>query len=196
MSGPYLIVGLGNPGEKYAKTRHNLGFMALDAFAEKYGWRFKREWRLEGKVAVGIFEGKTIVLLKPATYMNLSGQSVKRCTAFYKSALQNLLVIVDDVNLPFESLRVRPEGSSGGHNGLKNIDFELKTQAYARLRLGVGNEDLPKMRLEEYVLANFSMQEDERLVPFLDKAVSVLECWIVQGTEKAMQYAGDLSKAD
>lgn len=191
---PYLIVGLGNPGEKYAKTRHNLGFLVVSRCAQKWGLEFKREWRLKGKTAAGVYKEKKVILLQPATYMNLSGESVRRCALFYKVPLEQLLVAVDDVYVKFGAMRLRPEGSSGGHNGLKSIEQELGTQNYCRLRLGVGNGDLPGQILEEYVLANFTPEEQDKLPLFIENAVSVLEMWLDQGTNAAMQCAGNLSK--
>ncbi|MFZ0564845.1 MAG: aminoacyl-tRNA hydrolase, partial [Chlamydiales bacterium] len=138
MSKGSLIVGLGNPGKKYENSRHNLGFMVVKAFAAKRGWDFKRGWRFKGYIAHGDIEEKIVHLLLPVTYMNLSGKSVRKVLEYYKIARNRLLVVVDDVNLALGVMRIRPEGSSGGHNGLKSIEESLKTREYTRFRIGVG----------------------------------------------------------
>lgn len=191
----YLIVGLGNPGTKYALTRHNMGFMVVQSFAEKQGWTFKSDRQLLGACAHGKMGENTIHLLMPATYMNLSGQAVRKSFDYYKIALPNLLIVVDDVYIKFGAMRLRPQGSPGGHNGLKSVEEHMNSTLYSRLRVGVGGSDLPERSLEEYVLAPFGSQHQAELPQVIEKGVSVLECWIKQGTEPAMQLAGDLSKS-
>ena len=195
----WLIVGLGNPGIKYEKTRHNLGFLAVDALAAKHGLSFKRGWRINGKIASGFIEETKVHLLKPATYMNLSGSAVVKAAQYYKVALEHILVIVDDVYVKFGAMRFRPEGGSGGHNGLKSIEACLGTQKYPRLRMGVGplnEKDLPngkELLLEEYVLANFTSAEQQELAGVLERGASVVEAWLKEGTESAGQLAGELN---
>lgn len=197
MSG-YLIVGLGNPGTKYEKTRHNLGFMVVEALAEKHGLNFKREWRLQGSVASGNVGEKKVFLLKPKTYMNLSGNAVRKALNYHKLLSTQLLVVVDDYYLPYGSFRLRGEGGTGGHNGLKSIEACLGTQNYPRLRMGVGpKENLPEDRkivLEEYVLSNFTPEEQRELPPFITKGVLVIEEWLKMGENAASSLAGNLSQ--
>ncbi len=195
----YLIVGLGNPGTKYEKTRHNLGFMVVEAIARKQGLSLKRGMRIDGKVASGVIAGKKVYLLMPSTYMNLSGTAVRKAVQYYKIAPDHILVIVDDVYIKFGAMRLRPSGSAGGHNGLKSIEACLSTSDYSRLRMGVGPQegDLTngQMALEDYVLAGFSFSEQVQLSQVVDKGASVAEAWLSQGVEAASQLAGELSTA-
>jgi peptidyl-tRNA hydrolase, PTH1 family len=198
--GAYLIVGLGNPGSKYEKTRHNLGFMVVEALAKRWGLSFKRGWRIQGLVASGSLGEKKIHLLKPTTYMNLSGAAVNKAVRYYKIARAQLVIVVDDVYVKFGAMRFRAEGSAGGHNGLKSIEACLNTQAYPRLRMGVGpqnGKDLPDGRevlLEEYVLENFTPTESQALPQVVENGASVVEEWLKLGVEAAAQLAGTLSK--
>ncbi len=200
MSEECLVVGLGNPGAKYEKNRHNLGFMVVKAFAKKQGWSFKRGWRLKGNIASGIVGEKKVYLLLPTTYMNLSGKSVRKLVDYYKIASHNLMIVVDDVNLRLGVMRLRKEGSSGGHNGLKSMEECLKTQEYPRLRLGVGPQGENGFSAEEesdlknYVLANFNVEEQRVLPALLERSRDVLQCWISQGAEPAIQRVGELNK--
>ncbi|MCB1109956.1 MAG: aminoacyl-tRNA hydrolase [Chlamydiia bacterium] len=173
-----LIVGLGNPGKKYEMTRHNLGQMVLSAFADKYQWSFKRDTGLKGEIATGIVREKKVVLLFPTTYMNLSGQAVQKTMDFFKLSREDVLILSDDVALPFGALRYREKGSSGGHNGLKDIEEKLGTQEYQRLRLGVGEPAVGY--LEDYVLAPFTKEEQEKIPEVITQAVTFIEEWLVQ----------------
>ena len=172
----YLIVGLGNPGKRYEKTRHNLGFMVLRGLAEKYGLNFRTAQHVHGELAVGEVKGKSLLLLMPMTYMNLSGQAVKEAVMYYKVDLSHLLILSDDINLEFGTLRLRQEGSSGGHNGLKSIESSLQTQHYARLRVGI--DDRLNGDLADYVLDRFSEQELEQLSPIIEKGIAMIETWL------------------
>ena len=156
----YLIVGLGNIGPEYQNTRHNIGFKVLDAFAKASNTVF--EDMRYGAVATVKLKGRTLILLKPNTYMNLSGKAVSYWMQKEKIELSNLFVVVDDLALPFGTIRLRGKGSDGGHNGLKNINQLLGTQDYARLRFGIGNE-FPKGKQVDYVLGEWSPEEEERL---------------------------------
>lgn len=196
-----LIVGLGNPGTQYEMTRHNLGFKVVQGFAEKQGWAFKRESRFEGKIAQGAFANRTLFLLLPSTYMNLSGTSVRKVVDYYQipfHAEKGMLAVVDDVYLKLGSMRLREKGSAGGHNGLKSIQHHLQSQGYARLRLGVGPdnpEDMPdgiNKSLEEFVLGVFTKKERELLPQVVNHAILVIECWLENGLAAAMQKAGEL----
>src|ERR1700722_6412019 len=191
METDYLIVGLGNPGSKYEKTRHNLGFMVVEALAKKHRLSFKRGWRFSGRVASGGIDGQKVHLLMPTTYMNLSGTAIARAMHIYKVAPPHLVVVVDDVYVEFGAMRFRAEGGTGGHNGLKSIQTCLGTQAYSRLRMGIGQknvENLPQGlegQLEEYVLANFTPSELQVLPQFLESGALVVEAWISRGVEGA-----------
>lgn len=190
MTAEWLIVGLGNPGSRYEKTRHNFGFMVVEAFAKKQGWTFSRGWRLQGRVAHGTFNEVKIHLLLPMTYMNLSGTSVRKSMAYYKVALQELVVVTDDVYLKLGDMRLKSKGSAGGHNGLKNIEEQLGSQEYTRLRMGVGSQEEPFIgSLENYVLAEFDAEEQKGLSQIIERGVAVLECCISQGVEAAAQLA-------
>ncbi len=156
----YLIIGLGNPGEKYANTRHNIGFLVLDAFAREREATFALDRHAE--VAHTKFKGRSIVLVKPTTFMNLSGKAVNYWMQAEKIPRENILVITDDLALPFGKLRMKGKGSDGGHNGLKDIQATLNSQEYARLRFGVGSE-FNKGQQVDYVLGEWSAEEKETL---------------------------------
>ncbi|MBR1649294.1 MAG: aminoacyl-tRNA hydrolase [Alphaproteobacteria bacterium] len=154
----FLIVGLGNPGAQYAHTRHNVGFKAVDVIAEKYGFSAWRE-KFDGLIAEGKIGGEKVYLLKPQTFMNLSGNSVVKTAMFYKILPDNIVVIHDDIDLPIDKIKAKTGGSSGGHNGIKSIDSHI-TNAYHRIRIGVGR---PKSDAVSYVLSGFSKEELENL---------------------------------
>jgi PTH1 family peptidyl-tRNA hydrolase len=183
----YLLVGLGNPGSSYEFTRHNIGFHVLETWAEKNKWVFKNVSRLQGRLAQGVFEGKKVLLLLPTTYMNSSGESVRLCIDYFKVTPSNTLVVTDDIAISFEALRMKPSGSSGGHNGLKSIESHLHTQIYPRLRVGVG--DRAHGALADYVLSRFSEEEMRRLPQLMDRSAKAIEVWIKEGIVKAMQFA-------
>lgn len=189
----HLVVGLGNPGSRYAATRHNLGFLVLQRLAQKWDWKFKAEPRFQGEIATGKIDDKRIVLLLPTTYMNLSGNAVRKVVDYYKIPFERenyFLVVVDDVYLHFDTLRLRDRGSSGGHNGLKSIEAHLNSQHFARLKMGIGpqlSEQDNSSSLEEYVLSTFSPVEQQKMTPFLDKGGSVIEYWLREGREAAVQ---------
>ncbi|MEX0961509.1 MAG: aminoacyl-tRNA hydrolase [Simkaniaceae bacterium] len=180
---PYLVLGLGNPGETYALTRHNMGFMAVDAFAKCHGAAFVLESKRKAHVAKLTFEEKKLYLARPTTYMNLSGQAALRLLDFYKIPLKNLLVISDDIDLDFGDVRFRKMGSSGGQKGLKNVELTLSTQEYARIRIGIG--DSFDGDLASYVLSRLLDEEMKLLPELLNQTVELIEKWI----------RGELSKA-
>ena len=159
----YLVVGLGNIGAEYANTRHNMGFMILDAWAQASNVLFRTD--RYGDVAEVSFKGRWFVLLKPSTYMNLSGNAVRYWMQKLHLPLENLIVISDDLNLPFGTIRMRPGGSSGGHNGLEDITLKLESDQWARIRIGIGNE-FSRGRQVDYVLSDFS-EEEKAAVPEL-----------------------------
>ena len=179
----YLVVGLGNIGTEYAGTRHNMGFMVLDAFANASNTCF--ESRRYGDVAVVSLKGRDIYLLKPSTYMNLSGNAVRYYLSKLPLTTEQLLVVCDDINLPFGTIRMRKRGSDGGHNGLKNIDETIETQDYVRIRLGVGH-DFEEGRQIDYVLGNLSDEEKEQMPQICEKVIQGIKDWVFVGPDRAM----------
>ena len=187
MQSRYLIVGLGNPGQSYENTRHNIGFRILKTFAAKYGISFRPSiMRAKGNLAQGEILGKKVFLLLPLTYMNESGLSVRKCIDYYKidRAASHLIVVSDDIALPFGCLRFRQKGSSGGHRGLESIQAHLQTSQYARLRIGVGDRE--RGELADYVLGEFSREEERELPNVVDNSIGILETWLEEGIESAM----------
>ncbi|NDV69513.1 aminoacyl-tRNA hydrolase [Dysgonomonas sp. 25] len=182
----YLIAGLGNIGSEYHYTRHNIGFRVLDALAEASNAVFKD--RRYGFVTEIRVKNKTLVLLKPSTYMNLSGNAIRYWLKEEKIPVENLLVVVDDLALPFGTLRLKGKGSDAGHNGLKHIQDILSTQNYARLRFGVGN-DFPKGAQVHYVLSPFSEEEEKELPAKLETCGEIIKTFCLAGIQTAMnQY--------
>lgn len=179
----YLIVGLGNIGSEYAATRHNIGFRILDAYAEASNISFSTE--RYGDVAHCRLKNKQLVLLKPSTYMNLSGNAVRYWQQKENIALENILILVDDIALPFGAIRIKTSGSDAGHNGLKNIAQMLGTQAYSRLRFGVGNDFARGCQID-YVLGNFSSDQEKELPERLKVAVDAMCEFVLAGAQSAM----------
>jgi peptidyl-tRNA hydrolase, PTH1 family len=179
----YLIAGLGNIGPEYAFTRHNVGFMVLDRLAAQHDFKFAFE-RL-AYTAEWKHKGRQIHFIKPTTYMNLSGKAIRYYMDAYKVPVENLLVIVDELQLPYGTLRVKPQGSHGGHNGLRNIQDLLGTPVYPRLRFGIGN-DFPRGRQVDYVLKPFSDKEMAELPIFLDKAGDLVTSFCTIGIQQTM----------
>ncbi len=179
----YLVCGLGNIGPEYELTRHNIGFLVLDRLADEY----KVSFSLARHAFVGElrYKGRTITLVKPTTFMNLSGKAVNYWMKEAKVPLENLLIVTDDIALPFGRMRMRGKGSDGGHNGLKSIRETLETDAYARLRFGVGG-DFSKGHQVDYVLGNFPKAELEQLAPLMDKACNGILSFCTIGLERAM----------
>lgn len=190
-----LVVGLGNPGRQYVGTRHNIGFQVIDALAGKIGWTagaddFERQARTmyDGLAMAGTIKSgadEKLLLLKPMTFMNLSGQSVQPLAAFYQIAPSDIMIVLDDLALPCGKLRIRPGGSDGGHNGLKDIQRALGTSQYPRLRIGI-DPPPPPMAGKDYVLGKFTGPQIQALVPAVDKAASAILCWIESGIQTAM----------
>lgn len=179
----YLIVGLGNIGPEYAGTRHNIGFRVADALAEARGLSFSTE--RYGDIARGRLKNKQIVILKPSTYMNLSGNAVRFWKEKEGIEMQNILVIVDDIALPFGAIRMKPSGSDAGHNGLKNIAQMLGSQAYPRLRFGIG-DNYPRGCQIDYVLGQFTPEEREALPARVEVAVDAVQTFVLAGLQHAM----------
>ena len=179
----YLIVGLGNIGVEYANTRHNMGFMVLDAWAQASNILF--ESGRYGYTATVSFKGRKFTLLKPSTYMNLSGKAVRYWVNELKIPLENLLVISDDLNIPFGTVRLRKSGSAGGHNGLTNINELLGTQEYARVRMGIGN-DFGRGHQIDYVLGELSDEEKEQMPELCKKVIEGIKAFATIGPDRAM----------
>ena len=196
-----LIVGLGNPGAEYERTRHNIGFMAVDRLATSWSISLGKEKRFygifgEGRLSPRLASSGKIRLLKPTTYMNVSGQSVRACADWFKGNPENILVIYDDMDLPLGKLRLRPSGSAGGHNGMKSIISHLGTQNFPRLRLGIGRGDkndidgtIPSkanQNVTNHVLGGFSTSETKILPEIFNLAESTVTSILADGLEKAM----------
>jgi peptidyl-tRNA hydrolase, PTH1 family len=181
----YLIAGLGNIGAEYENTRHNIGFKVLDQLAQQEGISFKAE-RL-AFVAEWKFKARNFILIKPTTYMNLSGNAVRYWLITQKIQPENLLVITDDIALPFGKIRIRAKGSDGGHNGLKSINETLQTQDYARVRFGIG-DDFSKGRQVDYVLGNWSTEEEKMLPERIDVIIEAIKSFGTIGLERAMNF--------
>lgn len=179
----YLVAGLGNIGNEYARTRHNMGFMVLDAWANASDTFF--ETRRYGDVAVLSLKGRSIYLLKPSTYMNLSGNAVRYYLSKLPVTIDRTIIICDDINLPFGTLRMRKSGSDGGHNGLKNIAETLETTEFARIRMGVGH-DFAQGDQIDYVLGELSSSETEQIPELCNRVIQGVKDWIFLGAERAM----------
>lgn len=182
---PAMIVGLGNPGKEYAKHRHNIGFQIVEALATAHGLHFVRQKGSKAHVAEGHIGQRPVCLAKPQTFMNLSGQAVGRLSREYEVPPARILVVYDDLDLPLGRLRLRPEGGSGGHKGIRSIMDTLGTQAFPRLRVGI---DRPPGRLDpaDYVLQPFSTSEKDMISDTVERAVSAIECWLAEGIVPAM----------
>lgn len=181
---PYIIVGLGNPGREYRDTRHNIGFMLIDKLIERLN---ARSMRVQSKaiITTAQYEGRKIILAKPQTFMNLSGQAVQGLSRFYKIPQENLMVAHDDLDLPFCALRLRPAGGSAGQKGIASIIQQLGTPDFARLRLGI---DRPPGRMDAaaYVLQAFTQKESQQVAELLDKAADAALTWVTDGLDAAM----------
>ena len=181
----WLIVGLGNPGQKYEHTRHNMGFLTVDLLAEKAGVKLNK---VKFKAAYNIlnFAGCKCLVMKPQTYMNLSGEAVREAAQFYKIPADRVLVIYDDISLPVGKLRVRPSGSAGGHNGIKNIIAHLGTQEFPRVKIGVGAPSGGGDEMIDWVIGAPSQAERKILAESFEKAIGAAECIIQKGCQQAM----------
>ena len=181
----YIIVGLGNPGEKYDNTRHNCGFLTIDALAKKHNLDFQ-ESKQKALVAKGVINGEKVILAKPLTFMNLSGESVRALTDYYKVDYESEVIIVyDDISLPVGNLRIRKKGSAGGHNGIKSIISHLGSDNFIRIKVGVGEK--PKgYDLADYVLGHFSSEEQVMMQEAFNKGAEAVETIMESGPDKAM----------
>jgi PTH1 family peptidyl-tRNA hydrolase len=191
-----LIVGLGNPGAEYAATRHNAGFLLVERLAElwKAGWT--RERKFACRLAKAERGGMKVLLCEPQTFMNASGEAVGPLARFYQLPLQHILVLVDDADLPFGEIRLRPGGGSGGHHGLDSVSQHLGSRQYARLRVGIGRQNGLR-EITGHVLGRFDTGESELLEKVLNRAAGQAECWLNDGLQKAMsQFNGAVSSTN
>ena len=180
----WLIVGLGNPGGNYAKTRHNVGFQTVDLLAKRLGVKIDRA-KFRGLYAQSGFQGKKLILLKPQTFMNNSGLSVLEAAHYFKLPPERVVVLFDDISLDVGRLRVRAEGSAGGHNGIKSIIGGLNSQSFPRVKIGVGAKPHPDYDLADWVLSNFTKEEETLLAPTLEAAAEAALLLIEQGVPAA-----------
>lgn len=181
----WLVVFLGNPGTKYEMTRHNAGFMAGDAMAKAQGAAINRS-RFKALTGTCDIGGETVMLMKPQTFMNLSGEAVAQAASFYKLAPDHVIVVSDEVALPIGKLRIRTKGSAGGHNGLKNIIALLGTDQFPRIRIGVGAAPHPDYDMADWVLSSFKGKDAEDILAAAARAAEAVECYITKGADRAM----------
>ena len=181
----WIVVFLGNPGPKYRDTRHNAGFMAADAMEKKLGVSINK-LRFKALTAQATLGGENVLLLKPQTYMNLSGESVSPAAAFYKVPPEHIIVVSDEVSLPIGKLRIRKSGSAGGHNGLKNIIAMLGTDAFPRIRMGVGAPPHADYDMADWVLSSFKNQDADDMRSLAVRVCDAVECYIAEGPDRAM----------
>jgi len=181
----YGIIGLGNPGKQYAHTRHNLGYMVVEEIARVLHLTFKADKHLNSLIAKGKYDGKDVDLLLPQTFMNESGWAVRRYLDYYKITADQLIVVSDDTALPFGQMRIRVQGSSGGHNGLKSIMMHLGTDEFMRLKMGVGSKGVGQI-LAEYVLSNFNSEETAVLEEFIKRGAAALKQLITEPHTQVM----------
>lgn len=189
-----IIVGLGNPGQEYSQTRHNVGFMAIDALAARLGasaWRGK----FDAEIAEVRFGNEMALLVKPQTYMNLSGEAVGQIVRWYKLAVEDIIAIYDDMDIPVGTARLRKRGSSGGHRGVESMLLMLGEEAFARVRIGVGRP-LPGWKVVDHVLANFSPEDKVKIDELIESLLPAIECIAKDGIEKAMSRYGFKQKKE
>jgi PTH1 family peptidyl-tRNA hydrolase len=180
-----LIAGLGNPGKAYDETRHNIGFLVVREFAQKNGFVFQHATSFIGEIAQGKKHEKKVILLLPLTYMNSSGEAIRICKDYFEISPEEILIVCDDIALPYGKVRLRPKGSSGGHNGLKSVEAHLGTQEYGRLRVGIGEKE--GKELTDHVLGRFTSEEKKTLPKVIEKAADAVERWLSSGIESAMR---------
>jgi PTH1 family peptidyl-tRNA hydrolase len=187
----FLIVGLGNPGAEYAHTRHNAGFLLVEKLAAQWKCDWSNEKKFRARVAKTAQNGRRILLCEPQTFMNLSGETIGALMNFYQLPLKQLIVVVDDADLPLGTIRLRGSGSSGGHHGIESVEQHLTSREFARLKIGIGRKDGLR-EITGHVLGRFDKTEHELLEKVLDRASSQVETWLEAGVEKAMQSNGSV----
>ena len=181
----YLIAGLGNPGRDYVGTRHNIGFEAIDGLCTRFDIKLNKE-KFRAIYGEGRIGGEKVIVIKPQTYMNLSGESVREFMDYYKLEDEELIVIYDDISLPVGKLRIRERGSAGGHNGIKNIIYQMNTDVFPRIKIGVGYPDHPDFDVKDYVLGRFNDEEVKILIESVVRATGAVEEIIKNGAKSAM----------
>lgn len=181
----YLIAGLGNLGREYTGTRHNIGFEAIDAICAKYDIKLGKE-KFRAVYGDGFIGGERVLVVKPQTYMNLSGESIREIADWYKIDDESIIIIYDDVSLPVGKLRIREKGSAGGHNGIKSIIYQLQTDIFTRIKIGIGMPEHSGYDMKDYVLGKFSKEETEILIKSVIRAAEAIEEIIVSGAKSAM----------
>lgn len=187
----HLIVGLGNPGAEYENTRHNAGFLVLERLAGRYRCGWSHERKMQSRLAKVVVMGRNVWLSQPQTFMNLSGDAVGRLVDYYQVGAEQLMIVVDDADLPLGQLRLRPSGSSGGHHGLESIENRLGSRIYARQKIGIGRVASGEREIRNYVLGKFATDEKRVLDQVLDRAADQLEDWLQRGIQGAMnQFNG------
>jgi PTH1 family peptidyl-tRNA hydrolase len=191
MENIFLIVGLGNPGAEYSKTRHNAGFLLVEKLAAKWKCDWANEKKFRSRLAKAERNGKKIFLCEPQTFMNLSGEAVGAVRDFYQLPLAQVIVVMDDADLPLGTIRLRANGSSGGHHGLESIEQHVASRDFARLKIGIGRKDSLR-EITGHVLGRFDSAENALLEKVLDRAAGQVETWLDTGMEKAMQLNGDV----
>lgn len=196
MDDTLLIAGLGNPGNKYEKTRHNAGFIVVDGLRQRWGGDWKAEARWHARIARARFGGAQVIFCQPQTYMNESGRAVAAVSGFYKLQVDRMLIVVDDADLPLGTVRMRRRGSSGGHHGLESIESHLGTTEFARQKIGIGRRTEGVRRITGHVLGMFSGTEQKTMDKVVQRACDQIECWIAGDIEKAMcEYNGVVDNA-
>lgn len=186
-----LIAGLGNPGLEYAGTRHNIGFVLVERLADQWRAAWKLEKKFKARVAWLERAGQKVILCQPQTFMNASGEAIGALSRFYQLPVERMLMVVDDADLPLGQIRLRAEGSSGGHHGLESIEQQLATRQYPRLRLGIGRRADDVREITDYVLGRFTAPERETVEAVLARAAQQVECWWSAGIKEAMnQFNG------
>lgn len=188
----FLFVGLGNPGTQYEWTRHNIGYLVIRKLANDLGWSLKEDRRFNACIVKGIIDNKTVHLMLPLTYMNLSGSAVRQYADYFKLSLQNLVIVTDDIALSFGQVRLKSMGSSGGHNGLKSIEACLGTSYYKRLRMGIGHPG--EKILANYVLEVFNQKEQQELPVFIDSGVEILKRLLKEDFSHVMHDVNTVSR--
>ncbi len=181
----YLVVGLGNPGNKYTLTRHNAGFLCLDMLSDKLNFRIDR-LKFKSLICDTNINGHRLIIMKPQTFMNNSGEAVRECASFYKIPAEKVIVIYDDISLDVGKLRIRRKGTDGGHNGIKSIIYHLNSDQFPRIKVGCGKKPHPDFDLADWVLSEFKKDEQKALEPALENACKALELLLDNNIEKAM----------
>ena len=189
-----VIAGLGNPGKEYDKTKHNVGFWVIDQLAKEYNIDVTK-FKHKALIGDGVIAGKKVLLVKPQTYMNLSGESIREILKFYKIPIEQFYVIYDDTSLPLSSVRIREKGSAGGHNGIKNIIAHLNTDAFIRIKVGIG-ENPNGWDLADYVLAKFSKDDEPLILSGVEKASHAIEILLTKGIVEAMNQTNQKLKKE